>query len=123
MLRKGRLVDSTPSTTFSAPPRSRRSCLSVPGSSTKMLDKSRGLAADEVLFDLEDAVAPQAKADARANVVAALTHATSAAGGARGAVMLGDEMIDGASRKMALVIAAKGRAAGLSRTGSSGASA
>ncbi len=34
----------------------------------------------------------------------------------RGAVMLGDEMIDEASRKMALVIAAKGRAAGLPRT-------
>ncbi|AKS33016.1 citrate (pro-3S)-lyase [Mycolicibacterium goodii] len=42
---------------------------------------------------------------------------TSQAGGARGAVMLGDEMIDEASRKMALVIAAKGRAAGLSRSG------
>jgi citrate lyase subunit beta/citryl-CoA lyase len=41
---------------------------------------------------------------------------TSEAGGHRGAVMLGDEMIDEASRKMALVVAAKGRAAGLSRT-------
>jgi len=41
---------------------------------------------------------------------------TSAAGGARGAAMLGDEMIDEASRKMALVIAGKGRAAGLQRT-------
>ena len=41
---------------------------------------------------------------------------TSAAGGARGSAMLGDEMIDEASRKMALVIAAKGRAAGLQRT-------
>ena len=40
---------------------------------------------------------------------------TSAAGGARGAVMLGDEMIDEASRKMALVVAAKGRAAGMTR--------
>jgi citrate lyase subunit beta/citryl-CoA lyase len=40
---------------------------------------------------------------------------TSAAGGARGAVMLGDEMLDEASRKMALVIAAKGRAAGMQR--------
>ena len=40
---------------------------------------------------------------------------TSQAGGARGAVMLGDEMIDEASRKMALVIAGKGRAAGMSR--------
>jgi citrate lyase subunit beta/citryl-CoA lyase len=42
---------------------------------------------------------------------------TSQAGGARGAVMLGDEMIDEASRKMALVIAGKGRAAGMERTG------
>ena len=41
---------------------------------------------------------------------------TSAAGGAKGAVMLGDEMIDEASRKMALVISAKGRAAGMTRT-------
>ena len=42
---------------------------------------------------------------------------TSTAGGARGAVMLGEEMIDEASRKMALVVAAKGRAAGMDRTG------
>jgi citrate lyase subunit beta/citryl-CoA lyase len=42
---------------------------------------------------------------------------TSRAGGARGAVMLGDEMIDEASRKMALVIAGKGRAAGMRRLG------
>jgi citrate lyase subunit beta/citryl-CoA lyase len=41
---------------------------------------------------------------------------TSQAGGARGSAMLGDEMIDEASRKMALVMAAKGRAAGLQRT-------
>lgn len=41
---------------------------------------------------------------------------TSRAGGARGAVMLGDEMIDEASRKMALVVAGKGRAAGMART-------
>ncbi|GFM22364.1 citrate (pro-3S)-lyase subunit beta [Mycobacterium sp. PO2] len=42
---------------------------------------------------------------------------TSRAGGARGAVMLGDEMIDEASRKMALVIAGQGRAAGMQRSG------
>ena len=41
---------------------------------------------------------------------------TSAAGGAKGSAMLGEEMIDEASRKMALVIAAQGRAAGLQRT-------
>ncbi|KAB2364304.1 HpcH/HpaI aldolase/citrate lyase family protein [Actinomadura montaniterrae] len=34
----------------------------------------------------------------------------------RGAATLGDEMIDEASRKMALVVAAKGRAAGMART-------
>jgi citrate lyase subunit beta/citryl-CoA lyase len=43
---------------------------------------------------------------------------TSAEGGAKGSAMLGDEMIDEASRKMALVVAGKGRAAGLSRTSS-----
>ncbi|GAA5192977.1 aldolase/citrate lyase family protein [Rugosimonospora acidiphila] len=49
-------------------------------------------------------------------ILDAYEYWTSEAGGKRGAVMLGDEMIDEASRKMALVIAAKGRAAGLSRT-------
>jgi citrate lyase subunit beta/citryl-CoA lyase len=41
---------------------------------------------------------------------------TSAAGGAKGSAMLGEEMIDEASAKMALVIAAQGRAAGMPRT-------
>jgi citrate lyase subunit beta/citryl-CoA lyase len=41
---------------------------------------------------------------------------TSEAGGRLGAVMLGDEMIDEASRKMAVVMAAKGRAAEMART-------
>jgi citrate lyase subunit beta / citryl-CoA lyase len=50
------------------------------------------------------------------NIVAAYDYYTSAQGGAKGAVMLGDEMIDEASRKMALVVSAKGRAAGLERT-------
>ena len=49
-------------------------------------------------------------------ILDAYEHSTSDAGGLRGAVMLGDEMIDEASRKMALVIAAKGRAAGLERS-------
>jgi citrate lyase subunit beta/citryl-CoA lyase len=50
------------------------------------------------------------------NVLDAYEFFTSAQGGAKGAVMLGDEMIDEASRKMALVISAKGRAAGMQRT-------
>ena len=49
-------------------------------------------------------------------ILDAYDYYTSAQGGARGAVMLGDEMIDEASRKMATVISAKGRAAGMLRT-------
>jgi len=56
----------------SRPQRSRRSCLAVPGSSTKMLDRAQGLPADQVFLDLEDSVAPLAKEDARKNIVAAL---------------------------------------------------
>src|SRR5690606_16465816 len=50
----------------------RRSVLAVPGSSPKMIAKAKGLPVDEVFLDLEDAVAPGAKAAARANIVAAL---------------------------------------------------
>ncbi len=49
--------------------RARRSCLAVPGSSTKMLDKAQGLPVDQVFLDLEDSVAPLAKEGARKNVV------------------------------------------------------
>ncbi|TDC75884.1 HpcH/HpaI aldolase/citrate lyase family protein [Streptomyces hainanensis] len=49
-------------------------------------------------------------------ILDAYEYHTSAVGGAKGSAMLGDEMIDEASRKMALVIAGKGRAAGLPRT-------
>jgi citrate lyase beta subunit len=139
--------------------RVRRSCLAVPASSERFIEKARGLPADEVFLDLEDSVAPSAKAQARANaaavqaidgpylrvrdvdglrrsaastaalgfdgkwalhpsqveainqafapseadysravrIIEAYAHATTAQ--ARGAVMLGDEMIDEASRK------------------------
>ncbi len=53
---------------------SRRSVLAVPGSSPKMLEKAKGLDADAIFMDLEDSVAPLAKADARKNVVSALTE-------------------------------------------------
>jgi len=49
-------------------------------------------------------------------ILDAYDYSTSSAGGARGAVMLGSEMIDEASRKMALVVAGKGRAAAMQRT-------
>ncbi|MEU1983341.1 CoA ester lyase [Nocardia sp. NPDC019395] len=50
----------------------RRSVLAVPGSNPKMIAKAKGLPVDEIFLDLEDAVAPGAKAAARANIVAAL---------------------------------------------------
>ena len=55
--------------------RLRRSCLSVPGSSEKMLRKAgenAAFGADQFFLDLEDAVAPGVKEAARANVAAAL---------------------------------------------------
>ncbi|WP_425591007.1 HpcH/HpaI aldolase/citrate lyase family protein [Candidatus Neomicrothrix sp.] len=53
--------------------RPRRSVLYMPGANTRALEKARGLSADSLILDLEDAVAPDAKAEARDNVVAALT--------------------------------------------------
>lgn len=54
--------------------RPRRSCLAVPGSSQKMIDKARTLPADQVFLDLEDACAPLAKPDARKTIVASLNE-------------------------------------------------
>ena len=52
--------------------RARRSCLVVPGSEVRFHAKASDAAADEIIFDLEDSVAPAAKADARLAIVAAL---------------------------------------------------
>ncbi|WP_431857020.1 HpcH/HpaI aldolase/citrate lyase family protein [Azospirillum sp.] len=52
--------------------RPRRSVLYMPGSNARALEKGRTLPADGLILDLEDAVAPDAKADARANIAAAL---------------------------------------------------
>jgi citrate lyase subunit beta/citryl-CoA lyase len=49
--------------------RLRRSELSTPGTSTKMITKAAGSAADLVFLDLEDAVAPVQKAGARKNII------------------------------------------------------
>ena len=54
------------------PARPRRCTLAVPGSSEKMMTKAAALAVDQVLLDLEDAVAVDAKASARASVIDAL---------------------------------------------------
>jgi citrate lyase subunit beta/citryl-CoA lyase len=52
--------------------RPRRSALYMPASNAKAIDKARSLACDVVILDLEDAVAPEAKAMARDQAVAAV---------------------------------------------------
>lgn len=52
--------------------RPRRSALYMPASNARAIEKARALPADVVILDLEDAVAPEAKADARGQAVAAV---------------------------------------------------
>jgi citrate lyase subunit beta/citryl-CoA lyase len=52
--------------------RPRRSLLYMPGSNARAMEKARELPADGVILDLEDAVAPDAKAKARELIIAAL---------------------------------------------------
>ena len=52
--------------------RPRRSVLYMPGANTRALEKAKSLPADSLILDLEDAVAPDAKAQARENIRAAL---------------------------------------------------
>ena len=54
--------------------RPRRSCLAVPGSSPRFLEKAQDLPADQVFLDLEDACAPLVKESARHSIVDALNH-------------------------------------------------
>src|SRR3990170_5576386 len=68
------VASATSSNPGGNPVRARRSCLSVPGSSPKMLGKAPGLPADQIFMDLEDSVAPLAKEEARGNVIDALKN-------------------------------------------------
>ena len=56
----------------SRPFRARRTILAVPGSSERFIAKSRTLPVDAIFLDLEDAVAPAAKIEARSTIVDAL---------------------------------------------------
>ena len=53
--------------------RPRRSVLYMPAANERALEKAKGIAADAIIFDLEDAVSPDAKDEARARAVAAAT--------------------------------------------------
>ena len=57
-----------------ARPRLHRSELAVPGSSPKMFEKALNSEADYIFLDLEDAVSPNDKVPARANVIKALNE-------------------------------------------------
>ncbi len=57
---------------MNSPIRPRRSVLYMPGANARALDKARSLDADALILDLEDAVAPDAKAQAREQVAAVL---------------------------------------------------
>lgn len=57
----------------SPPVKPRRSVLYMPGSNVRALEKAKTLAADALILDLEDAVAPDAKAEARDQVCAAVS--------------------------------------------------
>ena len=54
---------------MAASARPRRSVLYMPGSNARALDKARSLPADGLILDLEDAVAPDAKATGRQQIV------------------------------------------------------
>ena len=58
--------------------RPRRSCLALPASNERMLAKGGALAADEIVVDLEDGVAPEDKERARDNVSLAQARGTLA---------------------------------------------
>jgi citrate lyase subunit beta/citryl-CoA lyase len=60
---------------MSRSPRLRRSLLFVPGAEERKLVRARDSAADTLILDLEDSIAPDRKAEARARVAAALREA------------------------------------------------
>jgi citrate lyase subunit beta/citryl-CoA lyase len=87
--------------------RPRRSCLAVPGSSPRFLEKAQGLPADQVFLDLEDACAPLAKEGARHAIVKALTEGDW--GGKIRAVRVNDWTTQWTYRDVVTVVEGAGR--------------
>jgi citrate lyase subunit beta/citryl-CoA lyase len=91
----------------------------VPGSSERKLEKAAGVPADELVLDLEDAVAVDAKEVARAAVAAALTvgalsgHALAVRVNARGTPWFAEDlmMLGGVERRPLSVVIPKVEAA------------
>ncbi len=102
------------------PNRLRRCVLSVPGSSEKMLGKAAAMDIDGVFLDLEDAVAPDAKADARRLIVEALNGSDWTPGSV--SVRINDvttphchkdiiQVVEGAGERLSTLILTKARGA------------
>ena len=79
---------------FYKPARSRlqRSELAVPGSSPQMFEKALNSAADYIFLDLEDAVSPNDKITARANIIKALKNRTACLIANHGQVAFGENL-------------------------------
>lgn len=88
--------------------RVRRTCLSVPGSQTRMLEKARGLSADMVFLDLEDSVSPSVKEQARSHVAQAIIDGGFAA--ATLGVRINDVTTPWAAEDVSAVVAAAAEA-------------
>lgn len=58
--------------------RPRRSVLYMPGANERALEKAKSIPTDALILDLEDSVAPDAKADARKRVAAAAASGSTA---------------------------------------------
>jgi citrate lyase subunit beta/citryl-CoA lyase len=96
------------------PYRVRRSVLAVPASSERFIAKARDLPVDEIFLDLEDAVAPAAKSQARANAAAALAQDW---GNRTVAVRVNDASTQWAHRDVIDVVSAERGAAGRGTAG------
>jgi len=60
--------------------RPRRSVLYMPAANERAVEKAKTIACDAIIFDLEDAVAPDAKAAARDRAAGRCVRASTAAG-------------------------------------------
>ena len=89
------------------PYRVRRSVLAVPASSERFIAKAHDLPVDEIFLDLEDAVAPAAKAQARVNAAAALAQDW---GERTVAVRVNDVSTQWAHRDVIDIVSASGKA-------------
>ncbi len=89
--------------------RPRRSVLYMPGSNARALEKGRELPADGLILDLEDAVAPDAKAAARDQIAAAV----KAGGYGRREIVIRVNGLDGAWGEADVAMAAESGAAAI----------